>query len=633
MFIKEVIKRYHPSNKKVDYVQHRLMESIRTPQGPRQKLVLHLGTLSIPKDKFSELANLIEGRVYHREQLDLLKPHDAELQTLAHHFSELIIRKRIRDTATTEKKENSISQETMSPRYETIDVHTTTTSVCRTVGAEHIALHQLTELSFFAILKECGFKETEQCYAAAQVVSRMCHPASERETARWLRNTSAMDELLKTDFSKLSDMTLHRISDRLYKHQEVIEKKLAEKTKDLFSLKETLILYDLTNTYFESPKRTSEIARYGVSKEKRTDCPLVTLALVVDGQGFPKKSKIFAGNISEPKTFWQILEELSADNTTKMSQPQTIIMDAGIATEENLRKLRADKRFEYVAISRKRKWDRSCFVNGLEKEIKLSRNKTLKITSARIGDEILLICKSPDRLLKDEAIFNRRRQKFEKGLKTLSDGLKKTRTRKEYASVLERVGRLKERYKVGKYYEINVKQNEGKAEEIQFVFQGNKCKEPGEYIIRSSRIDLCEKELSELHRTLIMIENAFHWLKSYLGMRPNFHQLDRRMKGHIYISVLAYFMLAPLLNKLHWGGPLLSYGLDHELHDDWDIPYGWSSVVAEMATQNRVTTSAIRNDGKRIDIRTTVEPTSEQIEIYQRLNISSHPLKRIITVK
>ena len=259
----------------------------------------------------------------------------------------------------------------------------------------------------------------------------------------------------------------------------------------------------MTNSYFESPKRHSKIAAYGRSKEKRRDCPLVTLALVVDGLGFPKRSRIFEGNVSEPGTLWEVLKELDIKDNSK---PITIVIDAGIATEDNLKRLRADKRFEYVAVSRKKKFKDDIFSNVEFKKIKRSKDKELAVKAVQYGDETFLLCQSPDRALKDEAIFSRRKQSFEKGLTSLKDGLQKPRTKKDYPSVLERIGRLKERYKIGNFYTVNVEQKDNMAIEIKWYFHADKKKEPGEYILRTSRNDLNDNDISMLHRTLTMIE-------------------------------------------------------------------------------------------------------------------------------
>lgn len=628
MFIREVKKRIHTNKDQYEYVQHRLIESIRTPQGPRQKVILNLGTLEINPDQYKTLANLIEAFV-HKDGQQGLFAEDPKLKAQAQHFAELIIRKRVQESA--RAQENDVDGEApQKPHYEHVDVNSTATSHAKTVGCEHIAVEQLKQLSFCKILREIGFSSQEQNEAVAQVCARLIHPSSERESARWLRETSGLDELLGTDFSRMTDHRLHRIADRLLEKKVLLEKKLSQKTRDLFSLEETLILYDLTNSYFESPKRGSRIAKYGRSKEKRNDCPLVTLALVVDERGFPKRSQIHEGNVSEAKTLLVMLEGLRTpgDRTT----PQTVVIDAGIATEENLRRLREDSRFEYVVISRKKKFGEGIFSAATTKELELSHGKKLTVKLATHGPETFLLCQSPDRLAKDAAIFEGKRQRFEKALSSLQQGLEKPRTRKAYPTVLERVGRLKERYKIGHFYTVEVREKEGQAVGITWHFNASKKQEPGQYLIRTSLKDISERDLSLIHRTLTMIESAFRWLKSDLGIQPNYHQYDWRMESHIAISVLAYFILAPILNKLEWGGRFIGYPEQQKDSErtEWEIPYGWHSVVETMATQVRVTTSFICKDGQRMDIRTTVDPNENQRPIYQRLHLSSRPLGRII---
>lgn len=629
MFIREVKKRLSGPQGTYQYVHHRLIESVRTPNGPRQKVVLNLGTLDVGREKFKTLANMIEAIVNKNPQQPLFD-EDPELITLAHHFAELVVRKKLQQAEQTKAQTPMQAvQPEQEKHYETIDVHSTTSSHGKTIGAEHIALTQLKQLSFFKILGQAGFNKKQQQYAAAQVCARMVHPASERETTRWLRETSGLDELLGADFSTISDFTLHQTADQLLAQKNALETQLAQATRDLFFLDETLVLYDLTNTYFESPKRSSKIARYAKSKEKRNDCPLVTLALVVDGQGFPKRSKIFEGNVGEAKTLWKILEELGTIDSSK--GPRTVVIDAGIATEKNLALLRQDRRFEYVAISRKKKFPRELFADSSATKLELSKHKQMTVKSARYGEELFLLCQSPDRLAKDEAIFNRRKQRFEAGLVAISNGLQKPRTRKKYPAVLERIGRLKERYKIGHFYTIEVVEKDGTATEINWKFNQTKRNEPGEYLIRTSRTDLLDRQLSLIHRTLTMIESAFRWLKSDLGMQPNYHQYDRRMEAHICISVLAYFGLAPLLNKLGWGGEFIGHHTDEKRSKhDWKIPYGWRSVVQTMQTQVRVTTSSLCADGQRLDVRTTLDATANQLDLYRRLKIKSRPLSRVV---
>ena len=129
---------------------------------------------------------------------------------------------------------------------------------------------------------------------------------------------------------------MYQISDLLLKKKSAIEKHLYQKEQNLFSLQETITLYDLTNTYFEGQCLSNTLAKRGHSKEKRSDCPLVTLALVLDSSGFPKRSRVFEGNVSEASTLAKMIQELQSTTDVSVLQQPTVVMDAGIATEENI---------------------------------------------------------------------------------------------------------------------------------------------------------------------------------------------------------------------------------------------------------------------------------------------------------
>jgi transposase len=653
MYIRQVKKKFSDSDK--EYIQHRLVESIRTPNGPRQRVLLNLGTLAIPADKFKDLANAIEARLGGQPAL---LGNDPEIDGLARHFCDIIIARRLAEA-------KSVSDESPAdfdaPQFETVDVNSATTSNARAIGAEQIALAQMEELSFFNILHDLGFDDGQQKRAAAQLIARMVHPASERETARFLRENSAVGELLDDDFSKISDNSLHRTADLLLKNKTALEDALAAKSRDLFSLDETLILYDLTNTFFESGKTNSDIARYGKSKEKRADCPLVSLALVIDGRGFPKRSRIYKGNVAEAETLKTILDELP-DAPGESGRRPTVVIDAGIATEENLKLIREKKKCHYVAVSRKRNHCGINFDGKLWSALDLARGRTLEVKSARVGEEIFLLCKSEERAARDEAILKGRCERFEADLAKLKAGLSKPRTVKKYDAIMERIGRIKERNKVGWLYNVSVTNKEGRAVELTFTKKEAKVDEFGEYVIRTDRTELADGEISMIHRALTMVEGSFRWLKQDFGMRPNFHQLDARMEGHIFITVLAYFVVAPLLSKLGWGGDFIRYCGDEKRADrartpekpnpkqqgnatgfsmganendeesptGAKLPTGWRSVVNAMSTMVRVTTSFTCKDGRRMHVRTTCDPNPTQLAILRKLGLHGRPLKRVI---
>jgi len=150
-----------------------------------------------------------------------------------------------------------------------------------------------------------------------------------------MQNVSALDELMGVDFSNLSLDRVYKVSDRLLKHKESLEEHLRRSEAQLFALEEKIILYDLTNTFFEGTGKHNPKARYGRSKEKRSDCPLVTLGLVLDTHGFSKNSRIFEGNVGEPKTLETMIGELAGRGVSEDSLIKpTILLDAGIASEK-----------------------------------------------------------------------------------------------------------------------------------------------------------------------------------------------------------------------------------------------------------------------------------------------------------
>jgi len=180
----------------------------------------------------------------------------------------------------------------------------------------------------------------------------MALPGSERDTHRWLQTCSGLGELLDHDFETTSLTRLYTVADDLLKHKEAIETHLTQQARDLFQLSNTIALYDLTNTYFEGQALKNELTKFGRSKEKRNDCSLVTLGLVVDSEGFASRSEVFAGNASEPKTLAQMISGLAPKQAA--IEPTIVVLDAGIASQENLDWL-VSAGYHYLVVSRDQK--------------------------------------------------------------------------------------------------------------------------------------------------------------------------------------------------------------------------------------------------------------------------------------
>jgi transposase len=597
MFIRE-IKKKNPHSDKV-FVSHRLIESIRTPKGPRQSVVMNLGKLDLPKEQWKNLANRIEEIVCGQHNRLIKVPQ--QIEGLAQHYAKLLIKKQL-----AEKDEEHPAKQTRD--FQSIDVNAVVSSENKSVGCEHVGLEAMRGLGFFDVFQQLGFTFTQSQLATLLIVGRLVHPCSERELKRYAKEQSALDELLKTNFSSIAQNALYRTADLLFDNKDSIERFLRKHSKKLFSLKETIILYDLTNTYF-----TGEAAGYkrGKSKERRTDRPLVTLGLVLDEKGFVKGSRIFEGNVSEPTTLLDMVKTIHTQ--TKKERPPlffdkaTVVLDAGIATKENIGLLK-EEGFSYIVVSRSKPEDITS--EGLV-EIK----RGIKVKSIKQGDELFVHCVSEGKMKKEKAMVAKARARMEQELENLRQGLSKKGCLKAYPKVLERIGRLRQRYRrVSKGFTITVKEHAGKATELSWQFNEDKLGKPydGSYFLQTDRTDLSDEELWSLYVMLTFVEDTFRCLKSELGLRPIHHSKAVRIEGHLFISVLAYHLLNYIRHHLQKAG----------------IHHRWATIRSWLKTHEVLTTSLIREDGAMIHLRYCTTPTLQQKEIYKALGITGVPLKR-----
>ena len=295
----------------------------------------------------------------------------SKLETLAVRFY-----KELREKYKQDKKEPSpfARQELQAKDMEWVDLNTIQHDEVREAGAEWLCLQAIEELGIAALLASENWDKETINRALALLVSRAVYPASEHKTAQWMESSSAITELVFHTHQSLSHQQLYKIGDKLYEQRDALGKHLSARTDELFNLSDKIVFYDLTNTYFEGRKAGSELARFGRSKEKRSDAKLVSLALVVNGEGFVKYSKIYEGNIYEPHTLLHTIEALSA--STNSVKP-VVVMDAGIAIEGNLRMLK-EKGYDYLCVA-KTKLKEYQAVNADTKPIEITDRRNQKI--------------------------------------------------------------------------------------------------------------------------------------------------------------------------------------------------------------------------------------------------------------
>lgn len=250
------------------YPTFRLVASERVKGKVKQRTILHIGScFDLDEHFWAQLCKRVENILTGNISL-IAVPN--EIEKYAQEFAARIIAEGSFQVA---EKEETIDDK----KYEEVDISSMELLQPRSVGVEHLALHGMHLVQLPEILQEAGLSQSQVTMATASIVGRMAMPASERATWRWLTNHSALEELLDVDFSRNSIMGLYRASDALVQCKEEIEERLFARICSLFSLEETITLYDLTNTYFEGEMQGNSIVARGFSKEKRFDCPLLTL--------------------------------------------------------------------------------------------------------------------------------------------------------------------------------------------------------------------------------------------------------------------------------------------------------------------------------------------------------------------
>ena len=613
MFIRKTTTRNKSANE--SYFTFRLVASERTGDQVRQITLLNLGRhFDLPQPDWPRLCARIEALL--AGQPDMLAEPEA-IETLAQRFAARLIAAQpgpgqpaaaLSPTAPEPAQPApSTASATPAPVYAEVDVASLQLPRPRAVGVEAAGLAAMDWLGIDRILTGLGLNGVQRDAVAGLLIGRMAAPGSEMATWRWLRERSALGELLDVDFEAMPPIRLYRTSDLLVRHRDKIEDALFSNIKDLFGLPITVTLYDLTNTYFEGTAAGNAKAARGWSKEKRFDCPLVTLGLVLDSSGFVRRSKMFAGNAAEAGTLQDMLKGLAAPDGA------LIIMDAGIATEANIAWLKEQK-YRYLVVSRERgrQFDPELAVNTLT-----ASNETVRLQRvlSEDGTEVRLYCHSEGRETKETAIAARFATSFETGLEKLAAGLSKPRGQKKLADIQQRIGRLKEKSRgIGQHYDIVVTPDEtGKtAASIAWTktpVEGSMLTHPGVYCLRSNETTWDAEKLWHTYTMLTDLEAVFRGLKSELGLRPMYHHKEERTAGHLFITVLAYQLVQAIRRKLEAAGETIS----------------WTRLREILSVQRRVTATFQQRDGHTLHVRkaTVAEPALRRI--YDALGIDASP--------
>jgi transposase len=490
------------------------------------------------------------------------------------------------------------------PVYQEVDVMSVQCTDARSLGPE-LAAHQAWELlEFNKLLGRCGFSPREQALAATVIWGRLIQPGSDLSTWQWLRERSSLSEFFEADISRVHKDQVYKIADQLLLHKDRLEEELYERQCALFPGRESLFLFDLTNFYFEGCCAENELAKRGKSKEKRQQNPLVSLALLVDQDGFPVKSKVYKGNIGEPVTLKEVLEGCGLLDRKNLFMP-TIAMDRGIATKENIALLR-EYNFPFVVIERadRRHQYADEFIRR-EQFDTIEDSKGQKIHLKKMGDQVL--CTSETRKEKEKAMAARWIAKAEEDLKKLQESVRKGHFKKS-GVIRDRLEKIKTRYP--KFDEI-FSVNHIEADHTLTYQQTEHVDDPGQlhgcYVIEFDQVDGDAESIWRTYTTLTRVEAAFRSMKTDLGTRPVYHQGGKRTEAHLFLSILAYHMLIHIEHRLKAVGENMR----------------WSTLRDHLASHQRSTIIWSNKDEETWSKRVSGTPEMRHLQIYGKLGINN----------
>lgn len=605
---------------------YRLVESYRNHDGRVcHRTVLNAGYLDgIQPEQLNQIQKILTVKAESAANPLFEIPYSSDpivLQHVDEYFTRMVAEKRI--------DMPSAPRASSKRDFQSVDVNSIKNKDVREIGAEWMCHQAVSQLGIPDFLKAQDWSEQDISTAVTHLISRAVYPASELETSRWIRDNSAICELTGAVASSVTKDRLYRISRMLYALQLPLEQYLSTKTNELFDLEDKILLYDLTNTYFEGRMVKSEIAQFGRSKEKRSDAKLVVLAAVVNPEGFIKYSSILNGNMADCKTLAGMVETLRA-NTSSSAKKATVVIDAGIATDENLAMLK-ENGYEYICVSRASLTNYSVAADAQKVTVKDNKNQTIELqrVEQEKNTDYYMKVDSHAKALKESSMENRFTERFEEELQKIAASLTKKGGVKQEDKVYLLLGRLQQKYPSAyrNYtFDIRVAEPVEDAEKdaplpskrivVSMEWTKNEASEKanthGTYFIRTSLTGLTEELLWQFYNTIREIEATFRCLKTDLDLRPVYHKTDDNVMAHLHLGLLAYWVVNTVRFQLKKEG----------------INSNWGEIVRVMNTQKAVTTTAENIHGDVISIRKCSEPSEQVKKIYTALKYKQAPFVR-----
>ena len=435
------------------------------------------------------------------------------------------------------------------------------------------------------------------------VINRLMDPGSEFRVHRQWFDQSAMDVLLGVDFAVAEKDRLYRCLDRILKHKGALCVHLQQRWRNLFDVSFEVLLYDLTSTYVEGEAERNPKAKRGYSRDGRPDCKQVIVALVITPEGFPLAYQVMDGNTSDKTTlrgFLTKIEELYG------KARRVWLMDRGIPTEAVWQEMRAAERqmFYLVGTPKTR-------VSKYEKQwLELPWRKVRDSVEVKLfsqDGEMYVLAKSEGRQQKEIAM---RRKKLARLLRKLRRMRKSLPKRDQ---LLLRIGAAKK--ETGRAFGFVKIRVPGKDEEVtrntfRFHTDRNKLQDAqrrdGHYLLRTNLVAEDPAVLWDRYMQLTQIEAAFKCLKSELGIRPIYHQLEHRVEAHILVAFLAYCLSVTLKHRLQVHAPGLTP----------------RAVLEKLASIQMLDVSFPTTDGRCLTMPRYTEPADEVALLLHQLQLT-----------
>jgi len=612
----------------------RLVESYRNHNDRVcHRTILNAGYLDeLTTDQLNTIQKILTTKANNNDQplFDLPFTEDATvIQYVEKFYNRMVAEKRIDVLVEKQTKKPSKSGKDL----QTIDINSLRNKDVREVGSEWMCYQAMEQLRITSFLKRQDWDEEDIKLAQSHIISRAVYPASELETTRWIKENSSVCELTGYDINAITKDRLYHISKKLYSEKDALEQHLSVRTNELFDIEDKIILYDLTNTYFEGRKLDSKIAKFARSKEKRNDAKLVVLALVVNPEGFIKYSSVLEGNIADSKTLEGMINKLRI-KTSGSAKKALVVIDAGIATEENLEMIKA-KGYDYLCVSRSNLKNYETEAGATTLSVTDNRKQKIDLCRVKSGrnTDYYLKVESQAKQAKESSMNEQFRTRFEAGLQAIANSLTRKGGVKQEDKVYERIGRLKQKYpSIHRYFDIETEVKEAvaskrKKKESQSVHKKKmivtsikwSIKEgieinsrSGVYFLRTSMEANKEESVWQFYNTIREIEATFRTLKTDLALRPIYHKKDGSTMAHLHLGLLAYWVVNTIRHQLK----------------KKDIHSGWREIVRTMNTQKAVTTLAQNIDDEVIMIRRCSEPNPQVQKLYDALKFKYAPFAK-----